>query len=60
MKTDEELAYGIQQGRRDDLAVLVERYYRAVKGYLYRMSGDVLLSEDMTQETFLRVLYRID
>jgi RNA polymerase sigma-70 factor (ECF subfamily) len=55
--TDEDLALGIQHGRRDDLIALVERHYDALTGYLYRMTnGDRLLSEDMVQETFLRAL----
>jgi RNA polymerase sigma-70 factor (ECF subfamily) len=61
MPTDENLARGIQQGRHDDLIVLVERHYPALFGYLYRMTGgDRMLSEDMIQDTFLRVLRGIE
>ncbi|MBI5928535.1 MAG: RNA polymerase sigma factor [Chloroflexi bacterium] len=60
MQTDEALAQGIQQGRTPDLGVLVERHYSLLKGYLYRMTnGNLLLSEDMAQETFLRALRNI-
>lgn len=55
--SDEELARGIQQGRTGDLIGLVERHYDPLVGYFYRMTGgDRMLSEDMVQETFLRVL----
>jgi RNA polymerase sigma-70 factor (ECF subfamily) len=61
MPTDEDLARGIQKGRHDDLIVLVERHYQGLFGYLYRMTGgDRMLSEDMIQETFLRVLRGIE
>ncbi|MDX1992791.1 MAG: RNA polymerase sigma factor [bacterium] len=57
VQQDEELALGLQQGRKDDLAVLVQRHYSPLVGYLYRMTGgDRMQSEDMAQETFLRAL----
>ena len=57
MPTDEALAQGVQRGRRDDLAALVERHHGALLGYLYRLcGGDRALAEDLAQETFLRVL----
>ncbi|MBZ0277546.1 MAG: RNA polymerase sigma factor [Anaerolineae bacterium] len=61
MQTDEELAQGIQRGRRDDLAVLVGRHHSPLLGFLYRMTGgDRALAEDLVQEVFLRVLRGID
>lgn len=54
---DEALAHGVQQGHREDLAVLVERHYSPLVGYLYRLTnGDRPLGEDIAQETFLRAL----
>ncbi len=35
------------------LAELVGEHYRAVFGYAYRLSGSVVESEDLTQQTFL-------
>jgi len=58
--SDEQLALDIQQGRKEGLAVLVERHYDRIMAYLYRLcGGQVQLAQDMTQETFLRVLSRI-
>ena len=60
MRTDEELALGVQRGSADDLAALVERHHGPLLGYLYRMTGgDRPLAEDLVQETFLRVLRSI-
>lgn len=57
MIPDEALALGIQQGRTEELAVLVDRYYRPLLGYLYRLIGSKqALAENMIQETFLRVM----
>jgi RNA polymerase sigma-70 factor (ECF subfamily) len=60
LRTDEDLAVGVQRGNADDLAVLVERHHSPLLGYLYRMAGgDRSLVEDLVQETFLRVLRAI-
>lgn len=57
MRADEELAYGVQRGSKEDLTVLVERYYQPLLIYLYRMcGGNQALAEDMVQETLLRVM----
>lgn len=36
-----------------NLAELVDPHYRAVFGYAYRLTGSVVESEDLTQQTFL-------
>jgi RNA polymerase sigma-70 factor, ECF subfamily len=59
--SDEQLALGIQHGRADDLTLLVERHHGPLLGFLYRMTGgDRALAEDLVQETFLRLLNKID
>ena len=35
------------------VAELVDEHYRAVFGYAYRLSGSVIESEDLTQQTFM-------
>ncbi len=58
--SDEQLAGRVQQGRKDDLALLVERHHSPLLGFLYRLTGgDRVLAEDLAQETFLRVLRSI-
>ena len=39
---------------------LFERYSPAVFGYLYGMSGDRHLAEDLTSETFYRAMRALD
>jgi RNA polymerase sigma-70 factor, ECF subfamily len=59
--SDEQLAQGIQRGRADDLTRLVERHHASLLGFLYRMTGgDRAMAEDLVQDTFLRMLGRID
>lgn len=44
-------------GKETALAMLVERHYSQLLGYLYRhVGGNRPLAEDIVQETFLRVL----
>ena len=35
------------------VADMVDEHYRAVFGYAYRLSGSVIESEDLTQQTFM-------
>ena len=57
MPTDEQLATGIQQGQKDAMTVIVNRYYDALLGYMLRMNGGQrVLAEDMVQETFLKMM----
>lgn len=61
MPSDEQLARGVQAGRPTDLALLVERHHSPLLGFLYRLTGgDRPLAEDLAQETFLRLLRRMD
>ncbi|MCA9971947.1 MAG: RNA polymerase sigma factor [Anaerolineales bacterium] len=57
MRSDEDLARGVQQGDADDLQALVARHHGRLFGFLFRMAGgDRQLAEDLTQETFVRML----
>ncbi|MGW3442226.1 RNA polymerase sigma factor [Streptomyces sp. NPDC001076] len=47
-------------GDRDAFATLYNDYQPEVYRYLYARTGDRALAEDLTQETFLRALRRID
>jgi len=52
--TDEALARQVQAGRVEALAPLVERHQRPLVNFIYRMTGDRALAEDLTQEAFLK------
>jgi RNA polymerase sigma-70 factor, ECF subfamily len=49
-----------QQGREAAYRELIRRYERPVFSLVYRMVRDRELSEDLTQETFIKVLNHID
>ncbi len=46
----------VKNGDLDKLGLLFERYHRALFGFLFHMTGQRELSEDMTQNVFFRVL----
>ncbi len=46
----------IQAGETAQLAHLFERHHVALFRYLYQLTGNRALSEDLTQEVFLRIL----
>ena len=52
--SDEELMRRTQNGDKQALAILYERYSQAVLSYLYRMLGNVEDVEAIGQEVFLR------
>lgn len=56
-ESDERLMSRVLAGEQSALAVLVERHHSPLIGYLYRMvDGDRALAEDLTQETFIRLI----
>lgn len=59
MICDEELCRQIQAGDEAAMEALVHRYHRPVFAYLYRLLGHRSAAEDLTQETFTRLISRI-
>lgn len=55
MNDDDRLMIGIQAGDAGAFDELVDRYESPLVGFFLRNSRDVQLSEDLTQETLLRV-----
>jgi RNA polymerase sigma-70 factor, ECF subfamily len=55
MSDDDELMVRIQSGDSHAFEELVERYQGPLIGFFYRNTRDRQLSEDLTQETLLRV-----
>lgn len=58
--TDGELMQAVQRGDGQALAGLVHRYHAPLRGYLLRLTHDEFLTDDLVQETFLRVYTRAD
>lgn len=46
----------VTRGEIDSLGLLFERHHKHIYNFLYNMSGDRILSEDITQEVFFRLL----
>lgn len=60
MISDEDLCRQVQDGNEAALEALVHRHHRPIFAYLYRLLGNRSAAEDLTQETFARLLTRID
>ena len=58
--TDQEVVEHARDGLEAAYRELVRRYQRPVFSLIYRMVRDRELSEDLAQETFVKVLNAID
>lgn len=58
--TDGDLMLAVQAGDGQALASLVHRYHAPLRGYMLRLTQDPHLTDDLVQETFLRVYTRAD
>jgi RNA polymerase sigma-70 factor (ECF subfamily) len=54
--SDDELMCRIQAADKLAIETLVQRYEGKLKGFFYRKNRDLQLAEDLTQDTFIRVL----
>ena len=54
--TDEILMSKVADGNLDVLKILFERHHKHVFNFLYKMCGDRMLSEDITQEVFYKLM----
>ncbi len=54
--TDEEIMAQVANGNLDALKVLFDRHHVHVFNFLYKMCGDRMLSEDLTQDVFYKVI----
>jgi len=59
-REDAELARLAADGDREAAGVLIERYQRDVRRFLRRLTGRDELADDLTQDTFVRLLNYID
>lgn len=55
-QTDEKLMGEVALGNLDVLKVLFERHHVHIFNFLYKMCGDKMLSEDLTQDVFYKVI----
>lgn len=54
--TDEILMAQVANGNLDMLKILFERHHKHVFNFLHKMCGDRMLSEDITQEVFYKLM----
>ena len=54
--TNEEMMTTVAKGDLDMLKILFERHHVHVFNFLYKMCGDKMLSEDLTQEVFYKLM----
>lgn len=54
--SDENLMSNVAKGNLDLLKILFERHHKHLYNFLYKMSGDQMLSEDITQDVFYKVM----
>jgi RNA polymerase sigma factor (sigma-70 family) len=54
--TDEDLMLAAQTGDLNALGTLFTRHHQRVHALCYRLTGDVAAAEDLTQESFLRII----
>lgn len=55
-RSDEQLMLAYQQGDTGAFEILLTRHERGLYGFALRMLGDRMLAEEVTQESFLRVI----
>lgn len=53
---DKELIYKIQHGNKELLEELIKKYYDDIYKFCYYKTGNALISYDLTQETFLKLI----
>ena len=54
-RTDIDLMTALQSGDQDALAVLIRRYQPGLVNFFRRMGASIVATEDLVQETFLRL-----
>ena len=54
--TDNAIMLKVKNGDLDKLGLLFERYHRSLFGFLFHMTGQRELSEDLVQNVFYRIL----
>lgn len=54
--SDEIIMQKVAEGNLDLLKILFDRYHKHVYHFLYKMCGDSMLSEDLTQDVFYKLI----
>ena len=54
--TDEQLMLAVKAGNLDRMSVLFERYHKRLYNFFYKVNYNQLLSEDLTQNVFEKII----
>ncbi len=54
--TDQSLMLAVREGNVERLGILFERHHSQLFNFLYRLTGNRHLSEDLVQEVFVRII----
>ena len=54
--SDEMIMQKVSEGNLDLLKILFDRHHKHVYNFLYKMSGDRMLAEDLTQDVFYKLI----
>lgn len=54
--SDEMIMQKVSEGNLDLLKELFDRHHKHVYNFLYKMSGDCMLAEDLTQDVFYKLI----
>ena len=54
--TDEELMYDVARGNLDAMTFIFERYHLRIYNFLFQMTRDKAVAEDLTQNVFYKAI----
>ena len=57
--SDHLLILQAQRGEKEALTLLYVRYHRKILNYLYRFTGNRAIAEELTQDTFIRLVQHV-
>lgn len=60
MSNDIKIIKSCQKGNKDSFNELINLYYEYVLGFLIKLTNNKQLSQDLTQDTFLKIIQNID
>lgn len=55
--TDEQIMIEVKKGNKELFNIILDRYYKSILNYSYRLIGNKELAEDATQEIFSRMYF---
>lgn len=60
IKTDDQLVSGYLDGDKDCMQILVNKHQEYVSSYIYKMTKDKHLTDDVGQETYIKIVKNLE